>query len=84
VTGHSIGMTMIEYPRIREGYDVELREGMIVSMHPHAITPDESHALYFRETWLVGRDGAEPLPEERPHQRTHSCWARMPQSGWNW
>jgi hypothetical protein len=61
VTGHSIGMTMIEYPRIREGYDVELREG-----------------------WLVGRDGAEPLPEERPHQRTHSCWARMPQSGWNW
>jgi hypothetical protein len=44
VTGHSIGMTMIEYPRIREGYDVE----------------------------------------EGPHQRTHSCWARMPQSGWNW
>lgn len=61
VTGHSIGMTMIEYPRVGEGYDVELSENMVVSMHPHAITEDETHALYFQETWLVGADGAEPL-----------------------
>src|SRR5580765_4550061 len=36
VTGHSIGMTMIEHPRVGEGIDVELRENMVVSMHPHA------------------------------------------------
>ena len=42
VTGHSIGMTMIEFPRIGEGIDIELRAGMVVSMHPHAITPDGS------------------------------------------
>ena len=37
VTGHSIGMTMIEFPKIGEGDETVLREGMILSMHPHAI-----------------------------------------------
>src|SRR5207253_10624095 len=37
VTGHSIGMTMIEHPKIGEGIDTELRENMIFSMHPHVI-----------------------------------------------
>ncbi len=34
-------MTMIEFPRVGEGIDVELRENMVISMHPHAITEDE-------------------------------------------
>ena len=38
VTGHSIGMTMIEFPRVGEGNEFELRENMVISMHPHAIT----------------------------------------------
>ena len=29
VTGHSIGMTMIEFPRVGEGNEVELRENMV-------------------------------------------------------
>ena len=37
VTGHSIGMTMIEFPKVGEGSDVELQENMVLSMHPHAI-----------------------------------------------
>jgi Xaa-Pro aminopeptidase len=53
VTGHSIGLTMIEHPRIGEGNEVELRENMVVSMHPHAITPDERACLYMQDTWLV-------------------------------
>ena len=40
VTGHSIGMTMIEFPKIGEGDETELREGMVFSMHPHAISQD--------------------------------------------
>ena len=40
VTGHSIGMTMIECPKIGEGDETELRENMVFSMHPHAIAPD--------------------------------------------
>ena len=43
VTGHSIGMTMIEHPRIGEGIEIELRENMVVSMHPHAITAGRAH-----------------------------------------
>ena len=61
VTGHSIGMTMIEHPKIGEGVDVELREGMIFSMHPHAIAGDARSCLYMQDTWCVGVDGAEPL-----------------------
>ena len=61
VTGHSIGMTMIEHPRIGEGNDVELRENMVVSMHPHAITKDERACLYMQDTWLVTKDGGVPF-----------------------
>ena len=61
VTGHSIGMTMIEFPKIGEGVDVELRENMVFSMHPHVIAENGHDCLYMQETWLVGagrRDSA--------------------------
>jgi Xaa-Pro aminopeptidase len=61
VTGHSIGMTMIEHPRIGEGIEVELQEGMVLSMHPHALTDDATACMYMQDTWLVGADGGEPL-----------------------
>jgi Xaa-Pro aminopeptidase len=63
VTGHSIGMTMIEHPRVGEGIDVELRENMVVSMHPHAITADEHTCLYMQDTWLVTSDGGVPFSD---------------------
>jgi Xaa-Pro dipeptidase len=61
VTGHSIGMTMIEFPKIGEGIETELREGMVFSMHPHAISADGRACLYMQDTWYVGADGGEPL-----------------------
>jgi Xaa-Pro aminopeptidase len=63
VTGHSIGMTMIEFPRIGEGTEVELRENMVISMHPHAITQDERTCLYMQDTWLVTAGGGVPLSD---------------------
>jgi Xaa-Pro aminopeptidase len=63
VTGHSIGMTMIEHPRIGDAYDVELREDMVCSMHPHVISADERTCLYFQDTWHVRADGAVPLSD---------------------
>jgi Xaa-Pro aminopeptidase len=63
VTGHSIGMTMIEHPRIGEAFDVELREDMVCSMHPHVISADERTCLYFQDTWHVQRDGAMPFSD---------------------
>ncbi len=61
VTGHSIGMTMIEWPKIGEGDETELRSGMVFSMHPHAISQDGRACLYMQDTWLVTADGGVPL-----------------------
>jgi Xaa-Pro dipeptidase len=61
VTGHSIGMTMIEHPRIGEGVETELAENMVFSMHPHAIADNGRDCLYMQDTWLVTADGGEPL-----------------------
>ncbi len=61
VTGHSIGMTMIEFPKVGEGVDTELQEGMVLSMHPHAIAANGEDCLYMQETWLVGAKGGLPL-----------------------
>lgn len=61
VSGHSIGMTMIEMPRIGEGYDFVLPENMVCSMHPHIMTEDRTHSLYFQETYRVGKDCGEPM-----------------------
>jgi Xaa-Pro dipeptidase len=61
VTGHSIGMTMIEHPKIGEGIETELRENMVFSMHPHVIAENGHDCLYMQDTWLVTPDGGEPL-----------------------
>ena len=61
VTGHSIGMTMIEHPKIGEGVETELAENMVFSMHPHAISQDAGECLYMQDTWLVTAAGGEPL-----------------------
>jgi Xaa-Pro aminopeptidase len=61
VTGHSIGMTMIEFPKVGEGVETELREDMVLSMHPHAIAANGEDCLYMQDTWLVTADGGVPL-----------------------
>jgi Xaa-Pro dipeptidase len=63
VTGHSIGMTMIEFPKVGEGSDVELKENMVLSMHPHAIAADGEGCLYMQDTWLVTPSGGMPLAD---------------------
>jgi len=66
VTGHSIGMTMIEWPKIGAGDETELREGMVFSMHPHAISEDGRTCLYMQDTWLVTADAGVPLSGDLP------------------
>ena len=61
VTGHSIGMTMIEHPKIGEGIETELAANMIFSMHPHAISADGRECLYMQDTWHVTESGGVPL-----------------------
>jgi Xaa-Pro aminopeptidase len=61
VTGHSIGMTMIEHPKIGEGVETVLAANMVFSMHPHAIAADGRECLYMQDTWLVTEDGGVAL-----------------------
>jgi Xaa-Pro dipeptidase len=61
VTGHSIGMTMIEHPKIGEGVDTELHQNMVFSMHPHVIAENGQDCLYMQDTWLVTPNGGKPL-----------------------
>jgi Xaa-Pro aminopeptidase len=61
VTGHSIGMTMIEHPKIGEGIETELKANMVFSMHPHVIAENGEDCLYMQDTWLVTAEGGEPL-----------------------
>jgi len=63
VTGHSIGMTMIEFPKVGEGVDIELQENMVLSMHPHAIAQNGEDCLYMQDTWLVTPSGGVPLAD---------------------
>jgi Xaa-Pro dipeptidase len=61
VTGHSIGMTMIEFPKVGEGVETQLAENMVFSMHPHAIAANGEDCLYMQDTWLVTPEGGVPL-----------------------
>jgi Xaa-Pro aminopeptidase/Xaa-Pro dipeptidase len=61
VTGHSIGMTMIEFPKVGEGVETPLEPNMVLSVHPHVISDDGLSCLYMQETWLVTKGGGEPL-----------------------
>jgi len=63
VTGHSIGMTMIEFPKIGEADETELQAGMVLSMHPHAISADGQACLYMQDTWLVTEQGGVALAD---------------------
>jgi Xaa-Pro aminopeptidase len=54
-------MTMIEFPKVGEGVEIELQAGMVLSMHPHAIAPSGEECLYMQDTWLVTADGGESL-----------------------
>ena len=61
LSGHSLGMTMIEHPAIGANSDVELRENMILSLHPQVVDPDGTVCLYTQDTYRVGEKEGERL-----------------------
>ncbi len=63
LSGHSIGMTMIERPSVGAGSDIELRENMILSFHPQVIDPQGQVCLYTQDTYRVGKNEGECLAE---------------------
>ena len=63
LSGHSIGLTMLEHPAIGARSEVELREGMIFSLHPQVIDRDGQVCLYTQDTFRVGKSEGENLAD---------------------
>ncbi len=61
LSGHSIGLTMIEHPAIGADTDVVLRENMIFSLHPQVVDQDGQVCLYTQDTYRVGKTEGENL-----------------------
>jgi Xaa-Pro aminopeptidase len=77
LSGHSIGMTMLEYPAIGASSQVPLEENMIFSLHPQVVDQDGKVCLYTQDTYRIGKSEGECLAsvpwkfytgEERPGQ----------------
>jgi Xaa-Pro dipeptidase len=63
LSGHSIGMTMIEYPAIGATSDVVLEENMIFSLHPQVVDKDGKVCLYTQDTYRIGAAEGERLAD---------------------
>jgi Xaa-Pro aminopeptidase len=63
LSGHSIGLTMIEHPAIGARTRVELKENMIFSLHPQVVDEDGQACLYTQDTFRVGKTEGENLAD---------------------
>jgi Xaa-Pro aminopeptidase len=63
LTGHSIGMTMIEHPAIGAHTQIELKENMVLSFHPQVVDQDGQVCLYTQDTYRVGKNEGECLAD---------------------
>lgn len=59
LSGHSIGMTMIEHPAIGATSETLLRENMVFSFHPQVVDQDGKVCLYTQDTYRVGKKEGE-------------------------
>jgi len=59
LTGHSIGMTMLEHPSIGANTQIELKENMVVSFHPQVVDQEGQVCLYTQDTYRVGKKEGE-------------------------
>ena len=61
LTGHSIGMTMLEHPSIGANTQIELKENMVLSFHPQVVDQEGQVCLYTQDTYRVGKKEGECL-----------------------
>lgn len=75
LSGHSIGLTMLEKPAIGSKDRSILREDMVFSFHPQVVDQDGKVCLYTQDMYRVGKSEGEcltPIPwklyrgDERP------------------
>jgi len=63
LSGHSIGLTMIEHPAIGAKVETELRENMVFSFHPMVVDPERQVCLYTQDMYRVRKKEGENLAD---------------------
>lgn len=63
LSGHSIGMTMIEHPAIGSDNQARLETGMVISLHPQVVDAEGRTCLYTQDTFRVGEREGECLAD---------------------
>ena len=61
LSGHSIGLTMIEHPAIGARSQVELKENMVFSLHPQVVDQDGRVCLYTQDMFRIGKTEGENM-----------------------
>lgn len=76
LSGHGIGMDVIERPLIAKPLDIDfvgvevptdnddltvLREGMVISFHPQIVHPNQKQSAYMSDIFIITKTGAERL-----------------------
>lgn len=61
LSGHSIGITMLEHPAIGAHQDTVLKENMVCSFHPQVVDADGKVCLYTQDMFRIGKDEGECL-----------------------
>ena len=61
LSGHSIGLTMIERPAIGANDPAILHENMVLSFHPQVVDRDGKVCLYTQDMYRVGKNEGECL-----------------------
>ena len=55
--GHSMGMDVGENPGLFADSPVALKEGMIITLHPHVLSQDGKEGILVGDTFVVGKEG---------------------------
>jgi Xaa-Pro dipeptidase len=60
-SGHGMGMDLGDGIGIFEDSTLELKEGTVITVHPHILTEDGKEGLLLGDTFVIGRHGARNL-----------------------
>jgi len=59
--GHGMGLDVGEPPGLVQGSTVELREGMVITIHPHVLSQDGKAGIFLGDTFVVEKGGPRNL-----------------------
>lgn len=59
--GHGMGLDVGEYPGLFRESTIVLKEGMVITIHPHVLTQDGKEGILLGDTFVIGKERARKL-----------------------